>query len=273
MSVLLQISDPHFGTEQVPVADALHRLHTQLQPDVVVVSGDITQRARRSQFRAAQQFFAQLNARALLAVPGNHDIPLFNIFVRMLAPYANYARAFGGDLQPEFSSNDLLVICVNTTRARRHKHGEVSAAQITHVAQRLAAARASQLRVVVTHQPVHVVTDADKVNLLRGHHMATQAWAEAGADIVLGGHIHLPYVRSLQPVAHQPERILWAVQAGTALSTRIRNGMPNSVNVIRYENAHDKRDCSVEQWDFDARSRRFHPVLKTPLAIGSHASI
>lgn len=270
MSVLLQISDPHFGTEQMPVAEALQRLHAQLRPDVVVVSGDITQRARRSQFQAARQFFEQLNARALLAIPGNHDIPLFNIALRILAPYANYARAFGNDLQPEFASDELLVICVNTTRARRRKNGEVSAEQIAQVSQRLAAASAAQLRVVVTHQPVHVVTDADKANLLRGHHVATRAWAEAGADIILGGHIHLPYVRSLRPLVDQSHRILWAVQAGTALSTRIRSGKPNSVNVIRYENGPDKRDCSVEQWDFDTRSRRFRPVLETLLDIEPH---
>jgi 3',5'-cyclic AMP phosphodiesterase CpdA len=270
MSVLLQVSDTHFGTEQIPVAEALQRLHAQLQPDAVVLSGDITQRARRSQFQAAKQFFAQLNARALLAVPGNHDIPLFNIALRMWAPYANYAHAFGDDLQPEFASDDLLVICVNTTRARRHKHGEVSSAQIAHVARRLDAASALQLRVVVTHQPVHVITESDKVNLLRGHEAALLAWARAGADIILGGHIHLPYVRSLHPVPDQPQQMLWAVQAGTALSSRIRGDKPNSVNVIRYGNAEGLRECSVEQWDFDVRSRDFFPVVKTPLAISQH---
>jgi len=267
MSVLLQISDPHFGTEQGPVMDALQRLHAQLAPDVVVVSGDITQRGRRSQFRAARQFFTQLNARALLAVPGNHDIPLFNIALRILAPYANYASAFGNDMQPELVSDDLLILCVNTTRARRRKNGEVSSEQIDHVAQRLASATRAQLRVVVTHQPVHVVTASDKANLLRGHEAALHAWAGAGADIVLGGHIHLPYVSALHPLPSQPQKKLWVVQAGTALSTRIRNGKPNSVNVVRYANAGNSRDCNVEQWDYDTRSCRFHPVLHTPLDI------
>ncbi len=107
MSVLLQISDTHFGTEQLPVMSALLQLHAQLQPDVVVVSGDITQRARRAQFRAAEWFFARLDARKLVVIPGNHDIPLFNIALRVFAPYANYTRAFGHDLQPEFESHDV----------------------------------------------------------------------------------------------------------------------------------------------------------------------
>jgi len=271
MSVLLQISDPHFGTEQIPVMDALQQLHTQLAPDVVVVSGDITQRGRRSQFGAARKFFTQLNARVLLVVPGNHDIPLFNIVLRMLAPYANYASAFGDDMQPEFVSDDLLVVCVNTTRARRRKNGEVSAGQIDYVAQRLASANRAQLRVVVTHQPVHVVTDSDRTNLLRGHEAALSTWAEAGADIVLGGHIHLPYVSELRPLPSQPEKKLWAVQAGTALSTRIRNGKPNSVNVVHYATMDGRRDCDVEQWDYDSRSRLFRPVLHTPLDIAVHS--
>ncbi|HVL02504.1 MAG TPA: metallophosphoesterase [Dongiaceae bacterium] len=265
MSVLLQISDTHFGTEQEPVMQALQILHAELRPDVVIVSGDITQRATRAQFHCAQQFFESLNPKALLAIPGNHDIPLFNPFLRLLAPYSHYHQAFGRNLQPEFTSHDLLILCVNTTRRWRHKNGEVSAAQIQAVAQRLAAAEAAQLRVVVTHQPVHIITTSDRNNLLRGHQTALHAWAGAGADLILGGHIHLPYVSRLQPLPQQPHQALWAVQAGTALSTRIRSGMPNSVNVVRYQYADGRRTCSVEQWDFNRQYNEFKPVSITPL--------
>lgn len=266
MSVLLQISDTHFGTEQAPVMQALQRLHAQLQPDVVVVSGDITQRATRTQFQSARQFFDSLNPKALLAIPGNHDIPLFNPVLRLLAPYAHFQKAFGHDLQPEFSADDLLIVCVNTTRRWRHKHGEVSDAQIQYVAQRLVTANAGQLRVVVTHQPVHIITEKDRINLLRGYQPALQAWAQAGADLILGGHIHFPYVRPLSPLPQQPHQILWAVQAGTAVSTRVRSGMPNSVNVVHNRYTNGKHNCSVEQWDFDQQRHEFKPVAITPLA-------
>lgn len=265
MSVLLQISDTHFGTEQAPVMQALQRLHSELQPDVVVVSGDITQRATRAQFQSARQFFDSLNPKALLAIPGNHDIPLFNPVLRLLAPYAHFQQAFGRDLQPEFTADDLLIVCVNTTRRWRHKHGEVSPAQIQYVAQRLAMANAAQLRVIVTHQPVHIITEKDSVNLLRGYQPALQAWAQAGADLILGGHIHLPYVRPLGPLPQQPHQTLWAVQAGTALSARTRSGLPNSVNVVRYQNTDGRRNCSVQQWDFDQHSKEFKPVAITSL--------
>ena len=88
MSVLLQISDPHFGTEQAPVVDALLTLAHAQRPDLVVLSGDITQRARRAQFAAARRFVERLAPSALLAIPGNHDIPLFNPVARLLWPYA-----------------------------------------------------------------------------------------------------------------------------------------------------------------------------------------
>ncbi len=125
MSVLLQVSDPHFGTERTPVVEALVALAAQLRPDLVVLSGDITQRARAEQFSAARSAMDRLGA-PLLALPGNHDIALFDLWSRLVRPYARYSAAFGHNLAPVFASHDLLVVGVNTTRARRHKDGEVS---------------------------------------------------------------------------------------------------------------------------------------------------
>jgi 3',5'-cyclic AMP phosphodiesterase CpdA len=261
MGVLLQISDPHFGTEQPPVVDALLRLHRQVQPTLVVLSGDVTQRARRGQFAAAESFCRQLAPTPIVAIPGNHDIPLFNVAVRMLQPYANFQRVFGNEMEPRYCGEGLLVLCVNTTRPRRHKDGEVSEAQIERVARELRQAPSEHVRIVVTHQPVHVVRTQDLENLLHGHEAAVRAWSEAGADIIMGGHIHLPYVRPLA----QAGRRTWAVQAGTAVSHRIRDNVPNSVNIVR----HPRGDlvCSVERWDYDAVGRRFHCVQSETLQL------
>ena len=130
MTVLLHASDPHFGTEQLPVMQALLRFSRAQAPDVLVLSGDITQRARASEFRAARAFVDALGVPTLLAIPGNHDIPLFNLAARLCWPYANHCKAFGADLEPEFDSPGVLVLTVNTTRRLRHKDGEVSAAQV-----------------------------------------------------------------------------------------------------------------------------------------------
>ena len=272
MSVVLHISDTHFGTEQPQVVKALVALAAQQRLDLVVLSGDITQRARPDQFHAAKAFVSRLGA-PVLAIPGNHDIALFDLWARLMSPYAHYAAAFGVDLEPVHSSLDLLVIGVNTTRAWRHKHGEVSTSQIDRVADRLRAASPQQLCVVVVHQPAAVTQARDQVNLLRGHRAATQAWSAAGADLVMGGHIHLPYTLALQGLS----RRLWVVQAGTAVSKRTRPGAPNSVNIVRWGAASAVSEavpllgseagpqCLVERWDFSGPAGVFLRTAVTPV--------
>lgn len=263
MSLIVQISDPHFGTERPDVVEALRACIVTVQPDLVILSGDLTQRARRSQFAAARRFVDGY-ARPTLVVPGNHDVPLFNVFARLLDPFGNYRRAFGNDLEPVFENGDVLAIGVNTVRASRHKNGEVSDAQIERVSTRLRRATGGQLRIVVTHQPVHVIREKDIANLLINRERAIVGWAEAGADLVLGGHIHLPYVRSLEGETRKLARPLWSVQAGTALSTRIREGISNSFHLIR----HDRADaCVVEQWNYDEAARRFDAVERTSIPL------
>jgi 3',5'-cyclic AMP phosphodiesterase CpdA len=252
MTTLLHLSDPHFGTEQPDVVDALLAFAHAQAPDLVVLSGDITQRARAAQFATAKNFVAALGA-PVLAIPGNHDIALFNLLARVFRPYAAYARVFGADLAPVYDTGDLLVIGVNTTRPWRHKHGEVSAQQIRQVATQLQAARPEQLRVVVVHQPVAVPEESETHNLVRGHRPALQAWAQAGADVVLGGHIHLPCVLPLTGLA----RPMWAIQAGTAVSRRTRAGGPNSVNLLRWDASVLDGACAVERWDYSAADAAF----------------
>lgn len=269
MSVLLQVSDPHFGTERAEALEALVALAAAERPDLVVLSGDITQRARRAEFAAARRLVERLAAPATLAIPGNHDIPLFDLFTRIVDPYRRYARAFGARLEPEHEGEDLLVLGVNTTRARRHKHGEVDAAQIERVAKRLARAPAAKLRIVVTHHPLHVPSGSDEANLLRGHAEAARAWSAAGADLVLGGHIHLPFVRDARERVPDLARALWVVQAGTAVSHRVRpnGGEANSVNVVRYAAGEAPRACVVERWEHRPARRRFELAERRRLAL------
>ena len=275
MSVLLQISDTHFGTEQPLVVEALVGLSSRLRPDLVVLSGDITQRARPSQFLAAKAFVDRLGV-PVLAIPGNHDIALFDLWARLTRPYARYAKVFGAELEPVHSSQDMLVVCVNTTRAWRHKNGQVDTAQIDGVATVLRSASPRQLRVVVVHQPVAVPQASDRPNLLRGRGAATRAWAAAGADLVMGGHIHLPYTLPLPGLT----RPLGVVQAGTAVSSRTRPASANSVNVVRWREGPgatrtgaataDAACCLIEQWDFVLRDQVFMRVNVT--AVRPHRS-
>lgn len=128
-------------------------------------------------------------------------------------------------------------------------------------------AHAAQLRLVVTHQPVHVIRPEDERNLLHGHREAVYAWAGAGVDLILGGHIHLPYVRPLRERFSDLPRSVWVVQAGTAVSSRVRDGIPNSVNLLHYTPAEQPRQCSVERWDHDAPAQRFTLVAQTTIGL------
>ena len=217
--MILHITDTHFGAERPEVVRGLIELAREQRPSLVVLSGDVTQRARRAQFDAARAFVDELCAacgidaqRDVLIIPGNHDIPLFNLPLRVLDPYGPYVRAFGKRLEPLIRRPDVWLIGVNTTRPWRHKHGELSSAQIERVAARLRAAPAGALRVVVTHQPLMVVEREDRRDLVRGHAAAIRAWAGAGADLFLSGHTHQSFVA---PVLGAKRRA-WVVQTGTS---------------------------------------------------------
>ena len=211
---------------------------------MLLLSGDITQRATRAQFGAARAFVERLRVPAVVVIPGNHDIPLFNLATRLFTPYGHYERTFGRELEPRFEDDKVLVLALNTTRWYRHKDGAVSAAQIERVAQRLEKARSAQWRIVVVHQPVAVTRERDRGNVLHGHAAAVWCWAAAG----------------------------------TAVSDRVRADAGNSVNVIRVggaartsEDVDDAalRCCVVERWDHTAASQRFERVSVHPLR-GAH---
>jgi 3',5'-cyclic AMP phosphodiesterase CpdA len=257
MKTVLHISDPHFGTERPPVVNALERLARSQSFSLLILSGDITQRARTVEFKAARDFVERLAIPARVVIAGNHDIPLFDMASRIFAPYSRYCRAFGTELEPIHDSSELLVIGVRTTRRYRHIEGEVSRAQVGRVAQRLQQAERNQLRVVVTHQPVHVTHAVDQEHLLRGHQHAIGRWAEAGADLILGGHIHRPFICALhERIADLPRRV-WAVQAGTAVSSRIRHDSNNSINLIRYGFNDAPQRSVVERWDYNNDADEF----------------
>ncbi len=267
MTRLLQISDTHFGTEQPHVMQALLALVHAQTPDVLVLSGDITQRASAAQFSRARDFCDQLAIPRMLSLPGNHDIPLFNIFGRLFRPYAAYLHAFGPELEPQLRTASLCLLGVKTTRRWRHKNGQISSDQIERVCAQLLKATPQQLRVVVVHQPVHVLRTSDEHDRLHGWEPAVRAWAAAGADVVMGGHIHLPYVCELSASVAGLGRRMWCVQAGTALSSRVRREAPNSVNLLRYNADGEGLACQVERWDFDGAVSRFSMVKSSDLQL------
>ncbi|GGM22713.1 metallophosphoesterase family protein [Pseudomonas asuensis] len=252
MTTILQISDTHFGTEQQSVLDALEDHVREHGADLLILSGDITQRARDKQFEAGQAYVQRLEKYgipATLVIPGNHDIPLYNIFARFLSPYANYKRHFGNDLEPVYEDENLLVIGLNTTHPKRRKDGAVTAEQVQRVVQRLGKSSKDKLRIVVAHQPFGAMVQSDLSNLQGGAEDALSAWADAGLDLVMGGHIHLPYVLPLTDQYPDLSREIWIVQAGTTLSSRVRGSAPNSFNRLIVGEG-EAKCVEVERWDF-----------------------
>lgn len=256
MRLILHLSDTHFGTERPEVVAALTRLTHRARPDIAVLSGDVTQRARRAQFAAARRFVDGLGVPVTVSLPGNHDISLDNVFARLLRPHARYLAAFGGPLDRLWRGPAETIVALNTTRWYRHVQGTVSRRQVEWSCECLRGAPSDHLKLIITHQPVFVPRASEQHNLLRGHEWAVAAWAAAGAHLILGGHIHLP---SIEPLDLSPRRqhTVWSVQAGTAVSSRVRWDAPNSVNLLRYDRPAVPGRCRAERWNFDAAAGDF----------------
>lgn len=230
MKTLVHLSDLHFGRIDPGVVDPLRRAVIELKPDLVAISGDFTQRARRSQFAAARAFVQSLEV-ATLVVPGNHDIPLYNLLARFVTPLARYRTYISDELEPEYRDDDMIVVGVNTARSLAIGEGRINQRQVERVLQRLATVPASVIRVIVTHHPFDLPPGVEARRLLGRSAMAMARLAEANADLFLSGHLHISHV------SHAVDRYDFAghsamiVQAGT-VSTRSRGEQP-SFNVLR----------------------------------------
>ena len=192
MPTIAHISDLHFGKEDPPVAEALL---TELQargPRLVAVSGDLTQRAREREFRAARAFLDRLPG-VVLVVPGNHDVPLWDVVSRFTRPLHRYRRHLTPDLAPFFHQEDLAVMGVNTARSWTFKNGRISWEQIEQIRARFAPLPERVFKVLVTHHPfVPSPGDPDPAVVGRGF-QALQAAEAAGVDLLLAGHLHLGF--------------------------------------------------------------------------------
>ena len=263
MSSLLQLSDTHFGTEVAEVVDALERLVADLRPDVLLLSGDITQRATRAQFRAARRFIERLQVPRVLILPGNHDLPLFDLISRAFFPYRRFEQELGVSAAGGVDDlPGLRLVRVKSTRRKRHIDGEVSARQVEAVADALRGAPAHCLRLVATHQPLWVDRPCDAHNVCHGAAPALQAWREAGADLLLAGHIHWPFVHCLEG-----SRPMWAINAGTAVSARVRDGMPQSCNLLRWDPVQPRSGCRLSRFDFSHADTAFNEAGTSTLEV------
>jgi 3',5'-cyclic AMP phosphodiesterase CpdA len=232
MRTIVHLSDLHFGRlDRALIAPLAHLIDT-IGPDLVAVSGDLTQRARRTEFLQARAFLDSLRF-ATIVVPGNHDVPLYNFVERLMNPLGRYRRYIAEDLEPVFCDSEMIVAGLNSARSYGSAGGggRLNIGQVERAVGHFSSAARDLIRIVVTHHPFDLPEGHRERFLLGRAHMAMARLAPAGADLFLAGHLHLSHV------GHTAERYKIAghralvVQAGT-MSTRER-GEPNSFNVLR----------------------------------------
>jgi 3',5'-cyclic AMP phosphodiesterase CpdA len=229
---VVHLSDLHVGRLDPAVFDPLVAAVRGVRPDLVVISGDFTQRATTHQFVQARRFLQALDLRTL-TIPGNHDVPLWNVAARFLAPLDRYKRYIAADLEPEYCDDEMVIVGVNTARSWAWGEGRINASQVERILARLNAAPRTATRIVVTHHPFDLPPGVRETRLVGRAGAAMARLATAGADLFLSGHLHVSHVsRSAERYRIAGHSAL-IVQAGT-VSMRGRGEEP-SFNVLRLD--------------------------------------
>jgi 3',5'-cyclic AMP phosphodiesterase CpdA len=236
MARLVHLSDLHFGAHDESLVEIVERKLDQLKPDLVVISGDFTQRARTEQFKDACRFLERLreSGHEVLGVPGNHDVPLYDVLRRFLSPLTRYRRFIDETLCPFIKFAGVAVLGINTARSLTFKDGRISAEQVEFIRATFARTDPDSVRVLVTHHPLFDIPVGEGVERAVGRNeLALDAVVEAGVDLLLAGHAHHAAAHHANDLVTRAGGAL-VVQAGTATSVRLRE-QDQSFNVIEIE--------------------------------------
>jgi 3',5'-cyclic AMP phosphodiesterase CpdA len=256
MKKIVHLSDLHFGRVDEALLGPLEEAVVAAKPSLLVVSGDLTQRARSQQFEEARAFLDRL-PEPQIVVPGNHDVPLWDAYSRFARPLEKFRRYITDDLEPFYEDEEMVVAGVNTARSLTRKYGRVNERQVAALRERLCAYGDEVLKVVVTHHPFDSPEGVDAREIVGRAEMAMEALAACGADLLLAGHLHTGHT------GHTAERYkikghsALYVQAGTATSDRVR-GEANSFNLVRLK--HPYIQVERHTWHADERAFRTGPA-------------
>lgn len=212
MSRIIHLSDLHFGYHRENLVAPLLARINQLKAEMVIVTGDLSHRARPEQFRLAREFLDEIDA-PVMVVPGNHDIPLYNLPARLFWPYAGYQQSINRELAPMRNLGDLHIWGMNTVDPRSWRKGAFQPKDVDRIAQSL---DPSATNIIALHHPLQQLPEAEK-ELARGAVQALAVLEKAGADIVLSGHLHVWVVEEL--LSRGTGRLL-QIQSGTGLCAR-----------------------------------------------------
>jgi 3',5'-cyclic AMP phosphodiesterase CpdA len=260
---LLHVSDLHLGRREAPEpVPALRELAAKLEPELVLATGDLAHRGRRSELERAAELLRGLGA-PVLAVPGNHDIP-YTVPARFTRTFAEWERVFGST-EPVYSSEGVFVVGLDSVRPWRQQSGRLGDAALGRAASRLAEAPAGALRVVALHH--HLAAPpwrARRKRPLRRRDAVLQALAAAGAELVVGGHVHQAGIAERREFEALEDgrtgSLVLATVPGFGRPRPYRRGEARGVNV--YEWTSDTLTVTTYAWDgsdFSQVGRRGFP--------------
>lgn len=240
MRTIVHISDLHFGRVDPAILAPLVKFIGEVKPDLVAVSGDLTQRARTAEYLAAKEFLASIPFPQIV-VPGNHDVPLHNLVSRFARSLDRYQRYITTDLQPIFADSEIVVVGVNTARALTWKDGRINPEQLEKLRAMFQTAPADCTKIVVTHHPFDLPAGAVGSVVGRSR-LAMKTLADCRVDLLLAGHFHIADTGQTAKRYKMPGYSAIIVSSGTSTSTRGR-GQPNSLNVIQI----DRPNLTIER--------------------------
>ena len=254
MRTLVHLSDLHFGRLDplllMPLVECVHAL----SPDVVVVSGDLTQRARTTEFIQAKEFLARLPGPRIV-VPGNHDVPLHNLVHRLLRPLEKFRRYIEPSLSPSFIDPEIAVLGVNTARSLVVKNGRINEVQLRSLREAFGVLPEEVVKVVVTHHPFDVPSHIGASQRVGRAGIAMAEFAQCGVDVLLAGHLHTSRAGDTGARYALSGYGALVLNAGTATSTRGR-GEANAFNLVQLE----KNRVGVKRFEWLHESQRFSPA-------------
>jgi 3',5'-cyclic AMP phosphodiesterase CpdA len=262
MSNILHISDLHFGAPYVEeVGEALQSIVPTLNPDAIVVSGDLSQRAKRSEFEEARHFLDRLPQVPMLIIPGNHDVPLFRVAERILRPHHNYCAVITSDLKPILRLDEAILVGLDSTAPRRAiTNGRINRDQLEHCERIFAEAAPELARIVVAHHHFAPGPDYLRDWTMPKARRAIDCFVDQGVEMILGGHLHRSYIGNSLDFfpGNQRDRGIIIVQCGTTTSSRGRGRErnENTFNLISV----GPRTLTVTHYMYFEKPREFAPL-------------
>jgi 3',5'-cyclic AMP phosphodiesterase CpdA len=250
MRTLIHITDLHFGKLTTGAVDRLEEQIRLAQPDICIVSGDLTMRSRPREWELARAFLKRLQAPCMV-VPGNHDLPYFNLYERFRYPYRRFQKYINKTTDPSYADEEIAVMGINTARSwvphYTWKEGGISSGQVEKAERFFKRFKNNVLKIVFAHHPFLPPPQRPRTYLVRNARAALEAFERTGVDLLLGGHLHLNYSGDITSFHKLIKRSIIVIQGPTVTSSRLRNKEPNGYNLIL--TCKDGIKVVSRQWD------------------------